>query len=303
VLVSRWPVVPLADVLGGGGFTRWLEDITLGRLLLDPDHGYIVTKMDLGHPSVRAVSNDRVGASGAIDTTAFHSSRAVTLEVSCFDTDQLSRRDVIARLRAYTSPGRRPALVWQEDDGVDRRVLVRGDSTGWALEKAGLGAAVSVQVAFVAPDGVLETLAQTTADVSALPTPGAGLGFPVTLPTAFPKTSTYNTTRVMNNGTEAAPPVFQLWGPCTSPLLLNLSTGQRLSLPGLTLTAQQYAEVDVANATILLNGRPAESLYAYQEWGVSSFFWLAPGRNLLRYTPASFSEDAHAVVRFRERSI
>ncbi|RYZ31919.1 MAG: hypothetical protein EOP01_02340, partial [Propionibacteriaceae bacterium] len=213
------------------------------------------------------------------------------------------RRDVLARLRAYASPGRRPVLVWREDDGVSRRVVLRGDSAPLVFDRAPAGASVKVLLTFVAPNGVLELLTPTTASVSAVASPGGGRGFPVRLPFGFPRTSTFNTTTVTNTGTEAAPPLLKLWGPCTGPVLLNLTTGERVSLPGLTLTPQQYVEVNVENATLRLNGRATESLYAYQEWGVSSFGYLAPGVNLLRYSPALWSAGAHCDVEFRERSI
>ncbi len=64
-------------------------------------------------------------------------------------------------------------------------------------------------------------------------------------------------------------------GPCTNPKLVNLTTGLQQALVGLGLAADQYAEVDVANSTIRLNGRPAESLDAYRDWANSSF-WCWP---------------------------
>ena len=285
---------------------QYIEEASLGRLRLDdPRTGYVVTKLDLGHPTVRAVTTDRVGAPGSLDDTAFHGARAVSIEVKCSASEDgaTSRRAVLDRLRAYTSPGRRPVLVWAEDDGVERRVVLRGENAPLTFDRAPGGIGIPVQLAFVAPEGVLERLAETTATVSAVATPGSGIGFPVRLPFGFPRSSTYGATRVVNGGTEAAPPVIELWGPCTSPVLLNLTTGQRISLPGLTLTAQQYAQVDVAAATIRLNGRASESLYSWQEWGVSVFPWIAPGENLLRYTPTDYGAAAHAAIRFRERSI
>lgn len=282
-----------------------LESAALGTLELSYANGYVVTAFDLGSPTVRAVTSSRINANGEDDTTALLGARAVSFTVRCFapEDGSRSRRSVLERLRAYASPAHRPVLVFCEDDGVERRVVLRGEAPTWPLTPE--GSSVTVQMAFVAPSGLLEAAAASVVVVSAQAAPEPGRTYPLRYPRIYPAGSVTGTVEVVNGEVWGAPADFvaQLWGPCASPVLTNVTTGGVLSLPGLTLGADQYAEVDVREATIRLNGRPSESLYGFQEWGVSSFWQLAGGENLLRYSPATYEAAARAVVTFRAASL
>ena len=282
-----------------------LESAVLGTLELTYANGYVVTDFNLGSPTVRAVTSARINANGEDDVTALMGARAVSFTVRCFapDDGSRSRRAVMERLRAYANPAYRPVLIFCEDDGEERRVTLRGESPNWPMRPE--GASVAVQMAFVAPSGLLEAAAATVVNISAQPATEPGRTYPLRFPRKYPVGSVTGTTAVTNGEAWAAPADFvaQLWGPCTSPVLTNVTTGAVLSLPGLSLGGDQYAEVDVREATIRLNGRPSESLYGFQEWGVSSFWQLAGGQNLLRYSPATYEAAARAVVTFRAASL
>lgn len=285
----------------------YLEADGLGRLELDERRGYIVTQLDLGWPTVRAVSNNRVNAPGADDTTALYGARAVSFEVACFapDDGSSSRRDVMARLRAYVSPGRRSVLVFCEDDGQRQRVRLRGDGVGWAMSGASPGVSVRVQLSWSAPDGILEDAEATTANIAAYSAQVAQFvrTYPKTYPLRYDEPASTGALAVIN-GTEPAAPVLRLWGPCTNPRLLSVDTGAELVFGNevrgdLILTADQYAEVNVREATVYLNGRKAEPLFDRLNLLRSSFLWLAPGVNRLRYLPEQFDLGARAQVIYR----
>ncbi|NAE18057.1 hypothetical protein [Enterococcus hirae] len=282
-----------------------LEADGLGTLELTEANGYIVTNLDLGFPEVRAVTQARINAHGVDDSTALLGARAVTFTVACFapDDGSLSKRDVLARLRAYANPAYRPALIWSEDDGVEQRVVLRGEPPTWPLTAEGVS--TKVQMAFTAPSGLLETFSTTAVVVPAVTFRESGRAYPLAYPRQYSAAAPFDAVTVANGGlwNASVDHVTQLWGPCIGPRLLNVTSGTVLALPGLTLADDQYAEVNTREATIQLNGRVGESLYSWQEWGTSSFWQLTGGANLLRYSPDSFGAAARAVVTYRTATL
>lgn len=286
----------------------YLRTDDLGSLALDEAHGYIVTDLDLGWPSYREVTEDRINASGSDDSTLFHGSRAVTFSVACFATDDglLTRRDVMAKLRAYSAAWRRPELVYVEDDGVAQRVVLRGAGGSWPLQKAADGVVVNVQTQWKAPDGVLEAAALQTVTVTAVPPSDPGRTYPKTYSFTYPTLSGLGALGVANAGTVPAAPVYRLWGPCTNPAVLNPDTGARIvfgsTVGNLVLTSTQYAEINVKNATATLNGGTGsdDNLLRLLDNPSTSFAWLAPGANRLRYVPQSYGDGARLEVLYRD---
>lgn len=292
-----------------GRVMQWLEDDALGRLTLCEHSGYMVRDLDLGFPQARAVVAPRINASGTSDRTSLHAERAVSMVVDCFPPDDasLTRRVVLERLRAYAAPGRRPVFSWSEDDGVQRRVVLRADDLSWPMARFATDQAM--QVSWVAPSGLLEDYAASTVVVGAVQPVSGGRSYPARYPRVYVTSSLggVDGAGVVRNGDSWNAPadhVARLYGPAVGPRLLNVTTGQVISLPGLVLTAEQWAEVDTSAATIRLNGRAAETLYGWQEWGVSSFFQLAPGVNFLRYAPESYTDErARAEIVFRPATL
>lgn len=272
-----------------------LVDPDLGTLELGRQHGLAVRELDLGYPEARVVSDPRVNANGADDRTTFYGPRAVALTCLVGDTPGRTRQQALDLLRAYASPGRRPVLVYGPD-GAERQVQLRGDQLGWPLTAE---ASTEVQLAWVAPEGILEAAVESTVEVSAVAASEPGRRYPRTYPLTYPETSLVGAVAAVNAGTEPAAPVMQLWGPCVDPALVNATTGERLAFTGLTLAAGQYVEVDVRAATVRLNGRADQSMYQSMDLLASSLWWLAPGTNQVRYSPASYDPAARAVLTYR----
>jgi Phage tail protein len=276
--------------------TERLEDADLGTLHLDGTGGYAVESIDLGFPAIRAGAVERVNANGSHDTTTFYGARAVSLKVAVFGTPAVTRREALDRLRAYTSPRRRPVLYFDEGDGSDRRILLRGDQFGGTLEHPEV---TLTQIEWVAPSGIIESGTEISAEASAAVAPEGGETYNRGYPTIYPAVSVFGATSMVNAGTEPAAPVLQLWGPCTDPQLENLTTGEAIVFAGLTLTAEQYVEVDVREATVRQQGLASQSVYHLLNLAATSLWWLDPGTNHVRYAPATFGPGARATVAYR----
>lgn len=280
-----------------------LEDATLGTMYLDTDHGFSGVTIDPGFPTVREDVEDRPNTNGTYDGTSLIGARAVTVSALVMGTATATRRVLVERVRAYCSPARRPVLIWDEGDGIERRAVLRGSGASAPLQG---GLARNLQATWTCPSGVLETSALSIYTVSATATPEPGLALPTTLPHTFPASTTYATVTVPNGDVYNADAdhITQLWGPCTGPRLTNITTGLTLALPGLVLAADQYAEVNTAAPSLLLNGRPGESLWGWQQPGVSELFQLVGGVNALRYAPDVIGSDqCRAVVTFRPATL
>ena len=116
-------------------------------------------------PTVRAVTESRVGSHGSFDSTLFMDAAAVTLNLTLYSTGQAAFMDSIGPL---LSPDKRPYLIVADSEWADPRQLTvrldsmqkpRSDRTNWP-----------VQIIWWAVNGVWEDTAQTVLNV------------PVTLP-------------------------------------------------------------------------------------------------------------------------
>lgn len=277
---------------------RRLVDPELGTLELTRANGYKVSDINIGFPAARDVVTHRVNAHGVDDSTAFYGARAVSMTVVVMDGVGVSRRVALDRLRAFASPARRPVLFFNDDDLTsepDRMVRLRGNQLGSPLTNPILSI---TQVQWVAPEGIIESAIEQVVTASATAEVEAGRTYPRTYDLTYPSITSIGSAAVTNDGTEPAAPILRLWGPCTDPKVINLATMETLELTGLSLTAEQYVEVDVREATVRLQGKSTQNLYTSLTLD-SALWWLQPGVNDVRYSPATWSGDARAQIIYR----
>ncbi|MFB9378602.1 hypothetical protein ACFFKU_06835 [Kineococcus gynurae] len=285
-----------------------LEEPTLGVLRLEPRYGFRPSRLDLGFPTARAVSEDRVNAHGTIDSTQLYGSRAVTMSVAVVGNSDgesgwpYRRRDLLDRLRAFLNPGRRSYLYIDDEDGTaERRVLLRGDSAGAPIETPGYA---EVSLGWVAPEGILELGTQLLVPVPAVPPSPAGRSYPRRYPLRYPRFSAAGAQGVVNIGTEPAAPIYRIFA-SKNPAIINPDTATVLAFGGTALTGtvqlvgSQYIEVDVRNATAYYNGDRTQSAYGSIDFARSSFAWLAPGSNRLRLVSETQDPAARVDVLYR----
>ncbi|MEC5149140.1 hypothetical protein [Cryobacterium sp. GrIS_2_6] len=146
-----------------------------------------------------------------------------------------------------------------------------------------------IPVEFTAADPLLyDTVLQTAS--AGLPSPTAGITFPLTFPASF-GASTGGSMQVNNAGNYATAPVFTITGPCTNPSLTNSSTGQFMKL-NLTLAASDSVVIDMGTRSIMLNGTATR--FNAVATG-SNWFTLPPGSSTIRVASA---DSAQVAARF-----
>lgn len=135
-----------------------------------------------------------------------------------------------------------------------------------------------------------------------LPSPTAGLTFPVTFPLTF-GTTPPNGVTLTNSGNVETRPLLVITGPVTNPSVQNatISGGPTLSLSnpgqtGYTVLAGDQLVIDTDAHTILYysggisSGTTPASRSSWLQYG-STWFTMQPGANLLQF----FSKDSAAV--------
>jgi hypothetical protein len=256
--------------------------------------GYRVARLDIGLPAVRAVTGPRPDQDGEDDTTAHHGAAVVAMDVRLLARDQplMVLRDA---LRAFCHPAARPFLV-VEEDGQQRRIRLRADQFAGPITNP---LHQQVQVAWRAPDGVMESLAERIGTSDAITAGEGGRSYPRTYPVTYAESSSVGAVTVTNDGNVAVPPLLRLYGPSDSPRVENQRTGERQLFPGLTLLAGDWLEIDSRERTVRLNGLATQSRLSLLDFANSSWLRLLPGQNTIRYYPVSFGDGARLEARFR----
>jgi len=119
-----------------------------------------------------------------------------------------------------------------------------------------------------------------------------GLEFPLVEPVTFGGVNESGELNITNSGTFATHAVFRIDGPCTSPRLENVSTGDVLELD-ISLSLTDFILVDTNERQILLNG--AASRYSRLS-ADSKWFDIAPGLNTVKYRASTSTGSACSVT-------
>lgn len=130
---------------------------------------------------------------------------------------------------------------------------------------------VEIPVEFTANDPLLYSSVLKTASTG-LPSPTAGLTFPVTFNVTF-GASTGGSMSVTNAGNYITAPVFTITGPVTNPAISFPATGQFFTV-AINLIVGDTLVIDMAAHTVTLNG--TASRYNLVTTG-SSWFGIPPG--------------------------
>src|SRR5579875_104678 len=133
------------------------------------------------------------------------------------------------------------------------------------------------QLGLVAADPRKYATAPTVEAVT-LPAVAPGLQFPLVFPLTFGSPSSGGNLTVTNEGDFESRPVFQITGPCESPEIQNLTTGQFMSF-NITLGPTDVLTVDCNSRAVLLGSASRRAtLVPGSQW-----LSIVPGNNDLTY--------------------
>jgi hypothetical protein len=241
----------------------------------NPAGGWYCSSLDLGTPVPRAVVQNRPGADGALDRTAFMGPRTVTATITVVNPP--ARLDDVAdNFAPYMVPSARPTLHYVLDRGSnpERYLTVRGDSYDWPV----VGAVTrDVALQFIAADPIVRDVNTRTVTTtisaggfsSVFASPGDVAARPlIRLSAVSANLSQINST--IGFGTR---------------LFLSASGATLASLffvPGYVLGAGNHIDVDTAAHTASYNGDPTQSVLNQIDWTQTPTVWpvLPAGPNV-----------------------
>ena len=204
----------------------------------------------------------------------------VTLEVYGSDADEFSTN--IASLTEATVPTQAESALSFRLPGVadsgDRRILARPRRRAIPMNIEYFYRLPVATIEFVATDPLIYNDTQEGA-LSSLPTTSGGLEFDAEPDLEFGATSTGGTILATNSGNADTFPSCEITGPVTSPRIENVTTGETMSFPGLTLATGETLTVVFRDRTVLLG---SASRYSFKS-STSTFFPLIPGENEITF--------------------
>ena len=96
-------------------------------------------------------------------------------------------------------------------------------------------------------------------------------------------------------GTDTTPPVLRVYGLCSDPRIILLSTSEEIRING-TVDADTYLDIDVdAREVRLEDGTVRNDLFDFE---LSTWFELPPGPQTVRLLASSTDENAHIEARY-----
>ncbi len=256
----------------------------------------VLRELDLGYPAVRDVTEAIPGMDGEVDSTLYMGSRAITAEVLLGMSAEVV--PLADKIRALMQPGRRMWLHVRMDGWSDeRRIRVRGASL--ALPTGPLP--WSAQLGWVAPDPTFQELTQQSVTLSPQGSAVGGTTFPREFPFAFDPGLVPGAAVVDVGGTVSVPPVVDIYGPCTDPLVRVVNTGAQMILRG-DIAAGDFVRINTFDRTILRNNDPNYSVYGTLDFAASTWLTLPVGQDVqVVFSPQSSSVGCQAVLRWANR--
>lgn len=267
-------------------------------------HGLFLVDLDLGYPTPRDVVEALTEADGTDDSTEFFGASVVTVRAAAVATVSATKQEVLDRLARFMVPRARPVLYYAlEDGGPERRAVLRAQArSAPLLSPWGFDDMQEVQAGWVNPAGITESAAEEMEAVFAAGETEDGRTYDLEFDRVYPESQPIGQVTVTNSGIVAVAPIIRLFGPCTNPRIENQTTDEVLEFTangGLVLASGDYVEIDVAAATVRLNGEADQSRYGRIDWAVSSLWRLNPGDNEVRYYPEVFASPSQAQVFYR----
>lgn len=217
-----------------------------------------------GGPPMHGQVVSSAGDHGGLATPQFAGPRLLTLVVTVVAPTRAARD--VARAQLYGALPVSDLATLRIDEPIPKQMYVR--RSGEIPELKVADADVRLTIGLVAPDPrkygtVLHQATATQASAA------AGLAPPLTPPFTLPAGAPPMAVSCTNSGSFETRPLVTITGPITAPAVVNQTTGQTVSFPGLILGSTDVLTLDFNSLQALLNGvyRPAD---------INSSWWVMP---------------------------
>lgn len=275
-----------------------LDHPNLDPLVVDDyEAGWSVELLDIGMPQVREVMTARPRSDGVVDETEHVGARAVAMTVRMWNCGAETADQKRTKLAAFCHPRLRPTMTYERDGAAPRVLTLRAGDLQAPLDNPRL---VTAQALWLSDGPVFGATDHLT--ILSPSTGAPGWTPPLDPPWEFPG-HTGGPSLLINDGSTPTAWNAVIFGPCVGPKIINRTTGQELSFPGLGVPAGSWLWIDTAAPTINVEQVPAASRYSYFDFVGSSWWSLPPGGSMVEFTAESSASPASAWLQWRDAYI
>ena len=246
--------------------------------------GWVCQSLDLGYPTAREVINPIPDQDGSDDRTALMGPRVVTANITALTGAGARIDDVADNFGPFMVPSARPVLhyILDRPGAAERTLTLRGSGYAWPI----VGAAQrDIQLQWVAADPIVRDPVQKTVTAWSGTGAAGGRQYNLTFNRAYPPGGgTGNTANLSSPGDVGVRPLIRVYGPVTGPALTfqtftaggSSATTYFWFLPGYTIAAGAWVDIDAAGRTVYVNSDPTQPALNQVDWSRSSWPYLAP---------------------------
>lgn len=183
--------------------------------------------------------------------------------------------------------------------------ITRSDSTNVQIDVSGIsvkgyidaedGNSAKLYIDMLTEYPYLQSVVEYTTDLTIFS--GGGMAIPMIIPMDMSDSGSGEET-LTNAGNANAYPTIKFYGPLTNPSLLNVTTGEQISINYTLTNISDYIEVDTFNRTVTLH--ISGSVTNGRQYASGEFPILAPGENIMRLISSSFSSSAQVEIIYRD---
>lgn len=251
-----------------------------------------------GYPQVRRSLDDRFGAHGGVPGRQYVPTRDFVIECHIqanTDAEFAERRRALSLAFAPRSnPADQLQLVYSQPGVLKRFVLCRPTAIDLPADRMYALKYPKAFIRFEATDPRHYSLSNNQATATP-PEIEGGLTFPLTFPLTFGAGSTGDFV-VTNTGTADAHWTGTLRGPCTNPVITDVTRGFELRMEPFTLLSGQQLRFDTRSRTVLLGSQTQRTFLT----ATSRFFTLPVGEPItIRYTATTFGTGSRFTMNHR----
>lgn len=249
--------------------------------------GHFLDDIDFA-ANLRTEIVDRPQAHGSYMDNANRSGMSGIIESTVIGTSAANRQTLLdALFQAYLSmmgEEGTATLTWTHQGGGSQRRLEGLQIIDYPRQIRRGGTIKGYHVAMMCEKGYAEDASATVVDSVALTAIGGGWTIPLVVPVKI-TSSGGGTASVTNNGTTTAMPILRIYGPITSPNVVNVTSGKRLVFTG-SIAIGDYWEIDLFQQSVKLNGITTVTTLDVSQ---STWFSLARGASTLQLTGSAYT--------------
>jgi hypothetical protein len=272
-------------------------------LVIGANTPYDITEISglFGYPQVRRSLDDRLGAHGGVPGRHYVQTRDFSIHCGILASSDVEfeqlRRDMFRAYAPRSSPRDQLRFVFRMPGAQNTFIMARPTAIDLTADRRYALNYPEVAVRFEATDPRHYSLAAATSTATP-PQVEGGLTFPLTFPLTFGAGSTGDIV-VLNTGTAPAHWTGVVRGPCTNPVVTDVTRGFELRMQPFTLLAGQQLRFDTRERSVLLGTQTQRNFLT----ATSKFFTLPPGQPItIRYTATTLGEGSRFIMTHRNAS-